>query len=170
MNDRVAKAQEELSSIQLEISMNGFSKDKLDREIEAHKNSAFFHKMVQLRKASREIPLLNIDSNQVTDQATITDHIIRYYSDLFSRKDDINNDNFNLIREVIPHVVSEADNHRLVSILFEDEIRQIVFAMDPNTAPGPYGFNGIFFSKLAGALYYRCDISCQGILHYQVHS
>ena len=172
VNARVEKAKEDLSNIQMDISSNGFSPEKLEAEISAHshldealnfqtaflkeksrlnwvsdgdRNSAFFHKMVKLRRATKGIPMMNIDGTQVTNQDVIRDHILKYYSELFSKREEVQKDNFNLIREVIPNMVSVHDNQRLTSIPTEEEIRSAVFAMDSNSAPGPDGFNGAFF-------------------------
>lgn len=45
----------------------------------------------------------------------------------------------------IPHMAFETDNVVLTAVPSALEIKDIVFAMDPNSAPGPDGFLGLFY-------------------------
>ncbi|XP_026459807.1 uncharacterized protein LOC113360516 [Papaver somniferum] len=49
--------------------------------------------------------------------------------------------------EVIPNVINEEDQQKLDVIPEEEEIKRIVFEMDPESAPGPDGFSGIFYRR-----------------------
>ena len=49
------------------------------------------------------------------------------------------------IQNVIPKMVSDAQNLMLCHVPTFDDIRSVIFDMDPNSALGPDGFNGVFF-------------------------
>ncbi|KAF9603525.1 hypothetical protein IFM89_036798 [Coptis chinensis] len=46
---------------------------------------------------------------------------------------------------LIPNLVTVEDNATLSAMPTKDEVRDVVFAMDANSAPGPDGFQGIFY-------------------------
>ncbi|KAK3207109.1 hypothetical protein Dsin_021155 [Dipteronia sinensis] len=45
----------------------------------------------------------------------------------------------------IPHLVTDNDNENLCRIPSSTEIKETIFSMDPNSAPGPDGFPGSFY-------------------------
>lgn len=47
--------------------------------------------------------------------------------------------------DVIPNLVSQEDNDLLTKIPDQEEIKKTVFSMDPDSAPGPDGFQGSFY-------------------------
>ncbi|XP_026404153.1 uncharacterized protein LOC113299323 [Papaver somniferum] len=47
--------------------------------------------------------------------------------------------------EAIPNILNEEDNDLIDAFPSQEEIKNVVFAMDPNSAPGPYGFPGCFY-------------------------
>lgn len=47
----------------------------------------------------------------------------------------------------IAHVLIPEDNEGLTMIPEEEESRREVFAIDPNSAPGPDGFGGQFYQS-----------------------
>lgn len=49
--------------------------------------------------------------------------------------------------QFIPRLVSADINENLGAKVFEEEVRRAVFSLGASKAPGPYGFNGIFFQK-----------------------
>lgn len=49
--------------------------------------------------------------------------------------------------QFIPRLVSVDINENLGAEVFEEEVRRVVFSLGASKAPGPDGFNGIFFQK-----------------------
>ena len=82
-----------------------------------------------------------------TDASLIEQHILHFYSQLFSSNAVNAAQDFSLVHEVIPSLVTEEDNHRLLHLPSSEEIRVVVNDMDGSSAPGPDGFSGIFFQK-----------------------
>ena len=52
---------------------------------------------------------------------------------------------FSVIDSVIPSLVTDVENANLIKVPSFDEIKDTIFSMDPNSAPGPDGFTCKFF-------------------------
>ena len=50
-----------------------------------------------------------------------------------------------MVADLVPPMVTATDNDFLVKMPSIDEIRGVVFDMDPSSAPGPDGFTSCFF-------------------------
>ena len=111
---------------------------------EGDRNTAFFHRIVNSRRANNSIRAMDINGSLCWDPNSIKDHIKDFYEKLFTENKD-NPPNFGIIKDVIPELVTAADNYLLVATPSNEEIRRAVFSLDPNSAPGPDGFNGSFF-------------------------
>ena len=46
---------------------------------------------------------------------------------------------------MVPHLVTGEENDLLVAIPSEDEVKQVVFAMNSHSSPRPDGFTGLFY-------------------------
>ncbi|KAG5594419.1 hypothetical protein H5410_035651 [Solanum commersonii] len=69
-----------------------------------------------------------------------------FYSNLFTRNDDTRDTNNNLINHLNRLVIKD-DNELLEAIPTEDEVRNAIYSMDPNSCAGPDGYNGLFFQS-----------------------
>ena len=108
------------------------------------RNSAFFHQQLARNKSKRGILQLQVDGTITDDKQVITDNIIAFYQNLF-RADASVQSNFQRIKYVIPSLVSDEENSSLIRCPSMDEIKDTVFRMDANSAPGPDGFTGLFY-------------------------
>ena len=97
------------------------------------RNTAFFHQMVKLRKASRGIPMLEIDGHPTTGQTIIGNHILEFYKDLFANNYDCSSHYANFVTEVVPRPVTYLDNEALNRMPSMKEIREVVFSLDPRS-------------------------------------
>ena len=52
---------------------------------------------------------------------------------------------FSSVSSTIPHMVSDSQNLALYKMPNFDEIREVIFDLDPYSAPSPDGFIGLFF-------------------------
>jgi len=50
-----------------------------------------------------------------------------------------------LIDETIPSLVTDEDNHMLLHLPLSSEIKDVVFSLNGDGAPGPDGFGGHFY-------------------------
>ena len=77
------------------------------------------------------------------DASVINSHVLDYFSHLFTSN--ATPRDFSCIKDVIPSLVTEADNIALTSMPYNELIRSVVFAMDPHSVLGPDGYTGHFF-------------------------
>lgn len=75
----------------------------------------------------------------------IEDHVVSYFENIFSSENTCVD--HGLIEDVIPSLVTAAENSMLTNIPFTEEVRQAVFSMNLEGAPGPDGFGAFFFQK-----------------------
>ncbi|XP_057808519.1 uncharacterized protein LOC131022998 [Salvia miltiorrhiza] len=109
------------------------------------RNTSFFHGLTKFKKRNTSITRLTINGVDTYDQETIEQHIVGHFSALFTDDGSPNADPLE-VEALIDHTVSEEQNHILVCTPDESEIAAAVFGMDSNSAPGPDGFSGKFFS------------------------
>lgn len=172
IQEMVSKATEELLSIQLYIDSSGHTPqlDRLEAKAQAKlsqalhtqerfwkeksrvnwlkdgdKNTAFFHRIAKQKWASNRINALKIDGNTISNSSQLKDHITNHFQNLYSSQNCISN--HQLVDQVIPQLVTTADNDILGSIPSNEEIKKAVFALNPNSAPGPDGFPGSMYQK-----------------------
>lgn len=51
------------------------------------------------------------------------------------------------ILQHIPKIITEEDNDFLITAPTQEEVKEVVFSMDPNSTSGSDGFNRFFFQK-----------------------
>ncbi|XP_076957720.1 uncharacterized protein LOC143633271 [Bidens hawaiensis] len=106
-------------------------------------NSAYFHNMVNGRKARNAIPGLEIDGEWVSKPPLVKKHVLKFFRDHFKEKfkvrpplecDDINK---------VPMEYKES----LIEPFSRKEIKDAVFDCGADKAPGPDGFNFKFVKR-----------------------
>jgi len=111
--------------------------------ISGDRNTAYFHRISKIRAATKSISFLQDGDNVITDSTALESHILNYFQAIFGRE---NNCMLNtLVDETIPSLVTEAENHKLLRIPQSAEIKEAVFALNGDGAPGPDGFGGHFY-------------------------
>ncbi|PON62340.1 hypothetical protein PanWU01x14_138650 [Parasponia andersonii] len=107
-------------------------------------NSFFYHATLKSRKVNKPLYSLIINGEIMTDLDCIAAYAVDFYVSLFSETNHSPTD-FSIILEHVPTLVTDHNNACLISLLLEQEIRNIVFDMDPFSVPGPDGYIGISF-------------------------
>ena len=70
-------------------------------------------------------------------------HVLSYFQEIFNMD---NNCALNtLVDETIPSLVTDADTHMLMRLPLSSEIKDVVFSLNGDGAPGPDGFGGHFY-------------------------
>lgn len=89
--------------------------------------------------------MLKVGNMTLDKQENLEQHVLSYYQSLFASENTcIIND---LIDSVIPSLVYNDDNLMLTNIPTIDEVKNAVFNMNNNGAPGLDGFGGSFYQK-----------------------
>ena len=78
----------------------------------------------------------------VEDDEGIANEAVRFFSNLFSASGGSAGD----WEHLIPHMVSQADRAVLDADPTREEVKRVVFEMDEDSAAGPDGFTGQFFT------------------------
>lgn len=106
------------------------------------KTQAYSTDQQKIRQATRSMSMLRNETVILQEQEDIQ-HVLSYFSSLYATDNEcVDND---LIAKVVPQSVSQLDNDFLTKIPFDMEIREVVFAMNGEGAPGPNGFDGCFY-------------------------
>nr|XP_028947429.1 uncharacterized protein LOC114820607 [Malus domestica] len=168
----VTFAKERLQNIQNSISSDGNSQEKFNEEVvaktavldalqmqeafwhdrarvkwltEGDRNTAFFHAYARGRHSSSRIVNLLDGENVLSSHTAIVDHVVNFYQSLYNSS--FTPTGIEDVCGVIPPMVSEEENLSLSCLPSADEIRSVVFSMDPSSAPGPDGFPGSFYQS-----------------------
>ncbi|XP_071923161.1 uncharacterized protein [Coffea arabica] len=106
-------------------------------------NSSFFHSVVKQRRYRAAIhSIRDSQGTWITDNGTIGMEAVKFFDDLLSAE---SSSDFRLVH-VIPNLSSEIDNSCLEEAPSFDEVTRVVFSMDDDSAAGPDGFTGKFFT------------------------
>jgi len=112
------------------------------------KNTAFFHVAVKRRNNSGGIHRVQIDNEVTEDPKLIENHILDFYKNLYAEsisnvQDTSNMEDF--IGTYIPELVSSEKNMMLIKCPDFLEIKNVIFNLNGNSAPGVDGFGGVFY-------------------------
>ncbi|KAH0672952.1 hypothetical protein KY284_024039 [Solanum tuberosum] len=120
-----------------------FQKARVKWLEEGDTNSTFFHNVIKDKNKRLSIhKIKDQDGNWVEGTTQVATAAVNYFSNLFKAEDiDENNDIF----IVIDRVVTREDSISLTSLPSIQELKDVVFSIDPDSAPGPNGLSGKFY-------------------------
>lgn len=95
--------------------------------------------MVNGKHHKQQIFKLEQDDGVIVGDDHLKIYITNYYKGIFGPPDE---NGFTMIEDQIDDIsqVMESENHILISLFTEDEVKHVVFQMEYNKAPGPDGF------------------------------
>jgi hypothetical protein len=108
---------------------------------EGDKCTKFFHQVANANRRSNTIDSLHVNGSPISDPDAIKSHVVNFYESLFSEPSSWRPRVDNLEFEALG--VDEAA--RLEDPFEEREVREVIFGMDRDKAPGPDGFSLAFF-------------------------
>lgn len=109
------------------------------------KNSSFFHASTIQRRGKNRIQRLQDDQGEwIEGRDGIFSHILHHFSEVY-RSD--GSRNWQECIQNIPRLVSSDMNNSLMSSVSSVEIKAAVDELGALKAPGPDGFNGLFYQK-----------------------
>jgi len=127
------------------------------------RNTTFFHVVVKRRNNSGGIHRLRIDNVVIEDPKIIEEHILDFYKTLYAQPISHDQDTGNMedfIGTYVTNLVSSEENMMLMKCPDFLEIKNVVFNLNGNSAPGPDGFGGVFLSFLLGYYWDKCLQCC----------
>ncbi|XP_068461592.1 uncharacterized protein [Phaseolus vulgaris] len=112
------------------------------------RNTTFFHVVVKRRNNSSGIHHLRIYNVVIEDPKIFEKHILDFYKTLYAESISHDPDTSNMkdfIGTYVPNLVSSEENMMLMKCPDFLEIKNVVFNLNGNSAPGPDGFGGVFY-------------------------
>lgn len=110
---------------------------------EGDASTKFFHNYVKVtRRMHRIAEIKNSHGIWISEQAKIGQEAVNFYSALFDCEPSRNIDR---MTDFLPTIVSVEQNSMLEQVPTDSEIKSAVWQLDPNSSPGPDGFDGAFF-------------------------
>ncbi|XP_026399701.1 uncharacterized protein LOC113295584 [Papaver somniferum] len=111
--------------------------------VEGSSNTNFFHNSIRIRRSSNTISeLVDSAGNTIYDYEKLRNHVVHYYEDKFNGPE----------LEIDPilfdydHIsISEEESLAMDRIPSSEEIKQAVFDLGADSAPGLDGFSGCFY-------------------------
>ncbi|KAL8119408.1 hypothetical protein AgCh_016796 [Apium graveolens] len=108
------------------------------------KNTKYFHASCSKRKRNNHIQRLKSEEGEWTDwNGGLAEMIRNYFQQLFTE----GNTHTEEVLRCIPKLVSDQHNSDLLSPISDEEVKDALFHMHPDKAPGPDGMTPAFFQK-----------------------
>ena len=107
------------------------------------RNTTYFHRMARIKFSEKAITFIQDGDARITEPRLMEDHVVSYFQNIFGGNNNCVNNG--LVATVIPSMVTEEENAMLAAMPLFDEIKDAVFSMNVDGAPGPDGFGGHFY-------------------------
>ncbi|MCH97677.1 CNGC5-like protein [Trifolium medium] len=139
---RFKKAQEKHARLLVQEEAYWRQRAKMHWLKEGDLNTKFFHMSALSRQRVKKIgKLLNEENIAVTTQLELCEVALNYFNQLFKSNPAMHDPVLSLIT---PKITQE-DNDKLVMPITREELKESLFQMHPDKAPGPDGFNPAFY-------------------------
>jgi hypothetical protein len=118
--------------------------EKVKELLEGDSNTKYFQLIANGKHRKTRIFQLQHEDQIIKGEKELSDYVMSYYKNLFSAPID---NAFTLDEMRIDNInqVSEEENNLLIKPFTKDEVREVVFQMEHNKAPGPDGFPTKFY-------------------------
>jgi hypothetical protein len=139
-----AKIHERLNQLLREEELKWFQRAKTTSILEGDNNTKYFQMIANGKRRKTRIFRLEQEEGVVEGEEILKDYITKYYKDLFgaSREDGLTL-NESMVED-IPQLTS-LEREELMAEFVEKEVREAIFQMKHNKAPGPDGFPVEFY-------------------------
>ncbi|XP_031101984.1 uncharacterized protein LOC116005889 [Ipomoea triloba] len=126
-------------------------------------NTKFFHRFASYRRKSNLLSRLRTYTGEWVEGGAMSEEVMRYYTDIFQTSPT----ECNFFNE-IPTRITQDMNVRLLRPIKPDEIKNALFSMAPDKAPGPDGMTPSFYQSFWSTVGYDlikfvsdCFIKCE---------
>ncbi|GAA0164582.1 hypothetical protein LIER_20178 [Lithospermum erythrorhizon] len=110
---------------------------------EGDKSTSYFHSVIKKKNRKKMIDGILDEGVWINDKDSIADSAIKYFQSAFTGGIEVENED--QLMDLIPNLVTTEQNEMLMANPSIQEVKDVVFQMDKNSAAGPDGFNGVFF-------------------------
>ncbi|VFQ80677.1 unnamed protein product [Cuscuta campestris] len=128
-------------------------------------NTKFFHILVKERRRKQQITSLFNDQGQLIDKRDELEALaVTHFPTLLNSSEPCSSSEaYSQFLSTIPHLLDHNQNECLMSLPTEEEIKVTVWDMDPNSSPGPDGFNINFFKQCWDIIKGDLTSACQEV-------
>lgn len=106
------------------------------------RNSSFFHKQVQAKKGHNSITEIEEDSYILKNFVSIKKAASENFEKLY--REYLGADQSNILLDVVPRLITRRMSQALDGKITQKEVKEALFAMDPDKALGPDSFTPRF--------------------------
>jgi hypothetical protein len=173
VHDYVKQAESDLADIQNQIQLGGHTDTLCDLEktaqtklddafqkqnwfwqerarvnwhTEGDRNTSYFHRGAKIKNTTKIISVIRNGDTLLSEPHQIADHVVNYYQNLFCTNSDVLQDEL-LVEEVIPSLIDDRVNALLTMNPSPSKIKNAVFDLNKDGAPGLDGFGAFFFQN-----------------------
>lgn len=108
------------------------------------KNTKYFHASCNIRRRTNHIQRLQNENGEWVDwNGGLHDLIRDYYQHLFTQGSCQSRE----VLECVPRTITDVHNNILLEPVSDSEVKQAIFSMHPDKAPGPDGMTPAFYQK-----------------------
>lgn len=112
---------------------------------EGDRNSNFFHAVTRGRRARNRFSVIENEAGHAFyEEDQIVDAFVTFYRQLFTAG---NSDSQAVIEEALSPKITLENNLSLIALPNKAEVREAIFAINPDKAPGPDGFSAGFYQQ-----------------------
>ena len=149
--DEAAYLKERLVTLPREEELKWYERAKVKTLLEGDANTRFFHLVANGKHRKQHIYKLENDQGTLVGDTCLNSHITNYYKNLFGQPE---HSEITLVEDHISDIpqVSQEENDILIRPFTESEVRDAIFQMEHNKAPGPDGFPAEFFQVFWGII------------------
>lgn len=141
--DRILELKQILQTAYAEEEAFWRQKSRIQWLTEGDSNSSFFHAVTRGRRARNRFSVIENEEGQAFfKEEEIVNTFVSFYQSLFTAG---GSDSHSVIQEALSPKISLQDNLPLIAIPDKAEVREAVFAIHPDKAPGPDGFSAGFY-------------------------
>jgi hypothetical protein len=117
---------------------------------EGDKNTSYFHKQAEARKHYKAVTKIQAQNITISDQEGIRQAAFETFGTLYSETQRASIDPQRYPLSIVPSLLKDEINLRLVEEVTQQEIREALDQMHPDKAPGPDGFTARFYQHCWG--------------------
>jgi len=119
-------------------------KAKLRWHVDGDRNTKYFHRVTTIKNKTKIISTIRNGEEIISEPHRISEHIVNYYKSLFFSTNIVLQDQL-LVEEAIPKLIDDTTNQLLTMIPSLQEVKNAVFDLNSEGAPGPDGFGASFY-------------------------
>lgn len=127
-----------------EEEIKWYQRAKTKRIVDGDRNTKYYHLIANGKHRKTRIFQLEQEEGVIKGDVQLRKYITKYYKNLFGPPEE---NNFSMRESRIEDIpqVSNEENDILTKEFSEEEVKQAIFQMEHNKAPGPDGFPAEFF-------------------------